>query len=117
MLATHTALIPFLQLSLSAQKCDVFPALQKPLLSLCQLRDAGFSATLDSETVQLTKDGIETLLGNRYHINGLFFIVIEGYPNYPHSLYQQLPNQYYMYSPVQSTLYSKHTVSQTACTT
>ena len=71
MVATYTALLPFPQHPLSARKFDVFPALQQPLLSLGQLCDAGFTATLNSETVLLTKDSSTTLSGTRYHNNGL----------------------------------------------
>ena len=65
---------------LAARKCDVFPALQQPLLSLGQFCDAGFTATLNSETVLLTKDGSTTLSGTRGHNNGLYFIPLQGYP-------------------------------------
>ena len=71
MVATHTALIHLPQPPLAAMKCDVFPALQQPLLSLGQFCDAGFTATLNSEKVLLTKDGSITLLGERDHNNGL----------------------------------------------
>ena len=62
-MATHTALLPFPQIPLASRKCDVFPVLQQPLLSLGQFCDAGFTATLNSETVLLTKDGSTTLSG------------------------------------------------------
>ena len=81
MVATHTALTPSLQPPLSARKCDVFLALQKNLLSLGQLCDAGFTATLTSETFLLAKYGSNTLSGTRYHKNGIYFIPIQGYPN------------------------------------
>ena len=71
MVATYTALLPFPHPPLAARKFDVFPALQQPLLSLGQLCDAGFTATLNSETVLLTKDSSTTLSGTRYHNNGL----------------------------------------------
>ena len=71
MLATHTALIPFPQLPLASRECSVFPALQQPLFSLGQFCDSGFTATLTSETVLLTQDGINTLAGTRDHINEL----------------------------------------------
>ena len=74
MVATHTALLPFPQSLLSTRKCDVFPELQKPCLSLGQFCDAGFMATLTSETVLLTNDGSTTLAGTREHKNGLYFI-------------------------------------------
>ena len=77
---THTALLPFNHPSLSARNCDVFPALQQPLLYIGQFCDTGFMATLDSETVELTKDGIATLLGTRDHTNGVYFIPLQGYP-------------------------------------
>ena len=80
MVATHTALLPFPQLPISARKCDVSSALQQPLLFLGQFCNAGFTATLDSYTVQLTKYGIATLLGTRDHTNGLYFIPLQGYP-------------------------------------
>ena len=51
MVAMQTSLLPCPQLPLYAQRCDVLPALQKPLLSLVQFCDAGFKATLDSERV------------------------------------------------------------------
>ena len=79
--ATHTYLLPLPHPPLAARKCDVFPALQQPLLSLGQLCDAGFTATLDSETDQLTKDGLVTLPGTRYHTNGLYFTPLQGYSN------------------------------------
>ena len=81
MVATYTVLLRFPQLLLAAQKCDVLPALQQPLLSLGQFCDAGFTATLNSETVLLTKDGSTTLSGTRDHNNGLYFIPLQGYPN------------------------------------
>ena len=71
MVATHIALLPFPQLPLAAQKCDVLPALQQPLLSLGQFCDAGFTANLNSETVLLTKDGSTTLSETIDHNNGL----------------------------------------------
>ena len=78
MVETHMALLPFTQPPLAARKCDVFPALQQPLLSLVQFCDAGFKATLDSETAHLTKNNIPTLSGTRYHSNGLYFILLQG---------------------------------------
>ena len=54
MVATHTALLPFPQLPLDARKCDVFPALQQPLLYLGQFCDAGFMSNLTSEIVLFT---------------------------------------------------------------
>ena len=63
MVATHTYILPFPQLPLASRKCDVFPELQQPLLSLGQFCDTGSMATLDSDTVQLTKYGITTLSG------------------------------------------------------
>ena len=81
MVATHTALLPFPELPLDARKCDVFPALQQPLLYLGQFCDAGFTATLNSETVLLTKVGITTLSETRDHNNGLYFTPLQGYPN------------------------------------
>ena len=80
MLVTHTALLPFPQLPLADRTCDVFLALQQPLLSLGQFCDAGFTATLNSEIVLLTKDGSTTLLGTRDHNNGIYFIPLQGYP-------------------------------------
>ena len=74
MVATHTALLISLQTPLAARKCDVFPELQQPLLSLGQFYDAGLTATLTSETLLLTKDGSTTLSGIRDHSNGLYFI-------------------------------------------
>ena len=81
MLATHTALIPFPQLPLASRECSVFPALQQPLLSLGQFCNAGFTATLTSETVLLTKDSTTTMAGTRDHSNGIYFIPLQGYPN------------------------------------
>ena len=81
MVATHTYILPFPQLPLASRKCDVFLALQQPLLSLGQFLDAGFMATLTSEIVLLTKDGSTTLSGKRDHNNGLYFIPLQGYPN------------------------------------
>ena len=78
--ATHTALLPFPKTPLAARKCDVFPAIRQPLLSLGQFCDAGFTATLNSETVLLNKDGSTTLSGTRDHNNGLCFIPFQGYP-------------------------------------
>ena len=80
MVATRTALLSFPQPPLADRKCDVLPELQQPLLSLGQFCDAGFTSTLDSETFQLTKDGIATLSGTRDHTNGLYFIPLQGYP-------------------------------------
>ena len=77
----HTALLPFPQLLLAARQCDVFPALQQPLLSLGQFCDTEFTTTLTSETVLLTKDGSTALSGTRYHNNGIYFIPIKGYPD------------------------------------
>ena len=74
MVAMHRAQLPFPQIPIAARKCDVFPALQQPLLSLGQLYDAVFMTTFNSETVILTKDGRSTLSGTRYHNNGLYFI-------------------------------------------
>ena len=79
--ATHTAILYFPKIPLPARKCDLFLALQQPLLSLCHLCDAGFAATLDSETVQITKDSIATLSNTRYHTNGLYFTPLQGYPD------------------------------------
>ena len=81
MVAIHTALLPFSQLPLDARKCYFFPDLQQPLLYLGQLCDSGFTATLASETVHLTKDGSTTLAGTRDHSNGIYFIPLQGYPN------------------------------------
>ena len=83
MVATHTALLPLPQPPLAACKYDFLPVIQPPLLSLGQLCDAGFTDTLDSETVQLTKDGITTLPGTIDHTNGLYFIPLQGYPTSP----------------------------------
>ena len=77
MVATHMAILPFPQLPLSAQKFDVFPSLQQPLLSLGQLCDAVFKANLDSETIQFTKDIIETLSVTRDNSNGLYFFPLQ----------------------------------------
>ena len=74
MVATNTSLLPFPHPLLSAQKCDVLPGLQQPILSLGQLCDAGFTAILDSETVKLTKGSRATLSGTRDHNNELYFI-------------------------------------------
>ena len=71
MVATHTSLLPFPQLPLAARKCDFFPALKQPLLSLGQFCNSEFTATLASETAHLTKDGSTTLAGTRDHSNGL----------------------------------------------
>ena len=71
MVATHISLLPFPQLPLAARKCDIFPALQQPQLSLGQFCNAGFTATLNSENVLLTKDGSTTLAGTRDCNNGL----------------------------------------------
>ena len=80
MVATHTSLLPFPQPPLAARKCDVLLALQQPLLSLGQLCDAGFTATLNSETVLLTKDVSITLSRTRDHKNGLYFIPLQVHP-------------------------------------
>ena len=80
MVETRTSLIPFPQPLLAARKCDVFPEIQQPLLYIGQLCDAVFTATLDSETFQLAKDGSVTLSGTRYRNNGLYFIPLQGYP-------------------------------------
>ena len=81
MVATNTALLPFPQLPLADQNCNVFLALQQTLLSLGQFCDAGLKATLTSETFLLTKDCNTTLAGKRDHRNGLYFILLQGYPN------------------------------------
>ena len=81
MVATYTSLLTFPQLPLSAWKCDVFPALQQPLLYLGQFCDAGYTVILNSETVLLTKDSSTKLSGTRYHNNGLYFIPLQGYLN------------------------------------
>ena len=80
MVATHTALFPFPQPPLAAWKCDVFPALQQTLLSIGQFCKADFTATLDSEVVQLTKDVSATLSGKRDHNNGIYFNPLQCYP-------------------------------------
>ena len=71
MVATHTDILPFLHPPLAARKCDVFPELQEPLLFIGKFCDAGVTATLGSETVQLIKYSIVTLSGTRYHTNGI----------------------------------------------
>ena len=81
MVTTHTALLPLPQPPLADRKCNVFPALQQNLLSLGQFCNAGFMATLTSETILLTKDISTTLAGTRDHKNGLYFIPLQGYPN------------------------------------
>ena len=81
MVRTHTALLPFPELPLDACKCDVFPALQQPLLYLGQFCNAGFTSKLNSNTALLTKNGSNTLTGTRYNSNGLYFIPLQGYPN------------------------------------
>ena len=81
MVATYTALLYFPQLSLAAWKCDFFPALKQPLLSLGQFCNSEFTATLASETAHLTKDGSTTLAGAKDHNNELYFIPLQGYPN------------------------------------
>ena len=78
MVEMHIDLLPFPQLPLAAWKCDVLPALQQPLVSLRQFCNAGFTATLDSETVQLTKYGIIALSGTRDQTNGLYFNPLQG---------------------------------------
>ena len=80
MAATYKALLPFPQPPLADRNYNVFPVLQQPLLSLVQFCNAGFTATLDSETVQRTKDVIATLSGTRDHTNGLYFVPL--HPNY-----------------------------------
>ena len=98
MVATYTALLPFPQIPLAAQKCDVFPALKQPLLSLGQFYNAGFKATFDSETVQIAKDVIETLSGKRDHRNGFYFILNQGYPTPTHSPLTTTENS--VFSPI-----------------
>ena len=83
--ATHTALPPLPKLPLSDRKRDVFLSLQQSLLSLGQFYDADSMSTLDSETVQLTKYGISILSEKRDHTNGLYFILLQGYPTSPPS--------------------------------
>ena len=78
MVATHTSLIPLPQPPIAARKCDVIPDLQQPLLFIGQLYYAGFTSTLDSEIIQLTKDIIATMLGMRDQNNGLCAIPIQG---------------------------------------
>ena len=80
MVATHTAILSFLQPPLAAWRCDVFPVLQQPLFYLGQFCDAGFMAILNRETVLLTKYGSTTLSGTRDHNNGLYFIPLQGNP-------------------------------------
>ena len=72
MVATHTALIILPQLPLTTWKCDIFPSLQQPLLSIGQFCRALLMDTVDSEPVWLTKDIIATLLGTIYHKNSRF---------------------------------------------
>ena len=78
MVVKHTTLLPFPQPPLATQKYDVFLLLKQPLLSLGHFYDSGFMATLHIEIVQLTKDGIATLLGTIYHTIGLYFITLQG---------------------------------------
>ena len=85
MVATHTVLLTFSQLPLATQKCDVFQALQKPFLSLGQFLYAGIKAIHNSETIQLTNDGIAKLSGMRDHINGIYFNPLQEYLPSPHS--------------------------------
>ena len=87
MVATNTALLFLPQLPLAARKCDVVPALQQPLLSLGHLCDEGFTATLDSETSQLTKDSITTMSGTRDHTNGIYFTPYKDTPTHPPPTY------------------------------
>ena len=84
MVATHTSLLPLTQLPVASPEYNVFPALQQRLLSLGQLFNAGFTATLEIETIHITKDGIATLSGNIYHSNGVYFIPIQGCPTSYH---------------------------------
>ena len=92
LVATHTALIPFPKLPLADHNCDVFPALQQPLLSLGQSCDEGFTDTLNSETVLLTKEGSTILPGTRDYKNGLYFIPSKDTPPPPPPPYLQHSN-------------------------
>ena len=82
---THMTLLPCPELPIASRECGVFPPLQQPLLSLGQFFDAVVMSTLDSETIQITKGIIATLLGTRDHSNSLYFILITGYPASPNS--------------------------------
>ena len=74
MVATHTALFSYPQRPISARKSDIFLTLQQPLLSLGKLGNKGFTATLDRETFQLKKHGIDTIMRTRDHPNRFYFI-------------------------------------------
>ena len=108
MVATYTALLYFPQPSLAAWKCDVFPSLQQPLLSLGQFCDAGFTATLTSETFRLTKYGSTTLTGTIDHSNGLYFVLQLNPPPPPlPTPFQPDTQPKPMYSPTAPTILSR----------
>ena len=117
MVAKHTALLPLTQLPLADRKCDVSPVLQQPLLSLGQFCDAGFTSTITSETILLTKDGSTTLAGAKDHNNELYFIPLQGYPNSTLPPYLYLSNQTRQHSQVQPKHTPKPTYLPTAHTT
>ena len=74
MQATHTALLPFPQLSLAALRANSFPALQnQALISIGKLFGDGFSATFSKYHLTLVKQDI-TITGKRNTINGLYYI-------------------------------------------
>ena len=72
--STHTALLPFPQLPLAAQRAHDFPALQnKALLSIGQFCDINFTAVFHKGQVKLSNDDT-TITGQRYPITGLYYI-------------------------------------------
>ena len=65
MQSTHTALLPFPQLPLAAQRAHVFPALQnKALLLIGQFCDSNFTVVFHDSQVQLRNDNT-TITGQR----------------------------------------------------
>ena len=74
MQASHTALLPFPQISLAAYRTNIFPALQnQALISIGKLCDDGFSATFSKDHLTLVKQDI-TITGERSTSNDLYYI-------------------------------------------
>ena len=73
--ASHTALIPFPQLSLSARQAHIFLSLRnKALLSIGQFYDDGFSVVFDQNHVTAFKSNHLSLSGNLKTKNGRCYI-------------------------------------------
>jgi hypothetical protein len=74
MRSTHTALLPFPEMSLAARQSTVFPALgNRALLSIGQFCDDGFDVNFTSSDVRISKN--DTLIsGQRDSRDGLYYI-------------------------------------------